>query len=71
MSNRKPCHLRDIRQLGPNSERDISGICSCCSTTLLTRMDSASVPTRSQLEQTLHSLFLRHINEEHAGSVNA
>ena len=65
MSNQSRCQLQDVRQIGPESERDISGVCSCCGTTLLARIDSKTVPARAQLEDALQRLFDRHVAEEH------
>ncbi|HVI07522.1 MAG TPA: hypothetical protein VND65_04430 [Candidatus Binatia bacterium] len=59
--------MRDIQQIGPHSEHDISGVCSCCGATLLARIDSTTVPARAQLEEALQILFSRHVNEEHGG----
>jgi hypothetical protein len=57
--------LRDIRQIGPDSERDISGICSECGTALLARVDTKMIPSRSRLEEALRSVFIRHTAEQH------
>lgn len=61
---RKPA-LVDIRQIGPNSEHDISGVCSACKTILLIRVDSPKLPTSEQLEDALLKLFQRHAREAH------
>jgi hypothetical protein len=66
MGKQNRCRLDDIRQIGPNSERDISGVCSGCGTTLLARLDSKGIPTREQLEDALQALFSRHVSEEHS-----
>jgi len=57
--------LRDIRQIGPDSERDISGICSVCGTALLARVDMKTIPSRSRLEGALQGVFNRHTAEHH------
>ncbi len=61
--------LTDIRQIGPNSERHISGICSSCGTVLLNCVNSPKVPTRKQLEDALLDVFHRHLNDLHPDEV--
>jgi len=65
VSSQSRCRLEDVRQIGPGSERDISGVCTYCGTTLLARIDSKAVPARAQLEDALQRLFDRHVAEEH------
>ncbi|HUK24853.1 MAG TPA: hypothetical protein VLV49_09760 [Terriglobales bacterium] len=65
MGRDKKVELGDIRQIGRDSERDISGICSACGTTLLARVDSRRIPARAQLQETLQAVFQKHVAQEH------
>jgi len=60
--------LSDVRQIGPNRERDISGVCSACGATLLARLDSAEKPTPTLLQTKLEKVFQRHVDEQHSTS---
>jgi len=64
MTNRGP-RLVDIRQIGPNRERDISGVCSVCKDVLLVRLNSKEVPSRIELREALSNLFERHVTQSH------
>ncbi|HEY6183972.1 MAG TPA: hypothetical protein VIW67_17120 [Terriglobales bacterium] len=63
--SRKP-GLLDVRQIGPNRERDISGVCSTCQTTLLVTLNSPKIPSRDELEAALLDVFSHHVTEFHA-----
>jgi len=57
--------LLDVRQIGPNNERDISGVCSICRTIFLTGVRAPKIPSREQLEDALLDVFQRHVAEAH------
>jgi hypothetical protein len=59
--------LVDIRNLGPNGERDISGKCSACGVILLTRLNDLAEATPNRLRDKLEKLFARHVTEKHIG----
>jgi len=65
MKGKQEPRLLDVRRIGPESERDISGVCSVCKITLLIRLDSPKVPPRAALEDALRNLFLRHVAAVH------
>ena len=59
--------LDDVRQIGPDSERSISGICSSCGDTLLVSLEDSSIrPTPGILRAELEKLFQRHKTEKHS-----
>jgi len=60
--DRQP-HLVDVRQIGPKSERDISGRCSACGVVLIAQLDNSEEAKPQQLRDRLEQLFARHINE--------
>ena len=64
--------LVDGRQIGPNSECDISGRCSVCGVILLARLnsrgDASAIERREQLGSKLERLFNRHVSETKCGS---
>jgi ferredoxin len=64
--------LVDVRQIGPNSECDISGRCSVCGVILIARLnsrgDATAIERREQLENKLERLFDRHVSEMKCGS---
>jgi len=55
--------LVDVRQIGPHSERDISGRCSACGAVLIARLDNGEHLKPQQLRDKLEKLFARHITE--------
>ena len=61
----KSCALTDVRQIGPGSERQISGVCSACGTTLLARLNDKDEPNRDQLEARLKKVFDDHLARDH------
>jgi len=63
--DRRP-FLIDVRQTGPDKERDISGVCSACGTILLARLpNDTEKPTLERLHTELGSVFERHVAEKH------
>ena len=60
--------LVDVRQIGPNSEWDISGRCSACGVVLITRLDNSEAATPEQLRHKLERLFGRHLAETTCGT---
>jgi len=60
--------LRDVRQIGPNRERDISGVCSACGATLLAWLDNGENVAKTLLQAKLEKAFERHVAEQHSGS---
>jgi hypothetical protein len=59
--------LVDVRQIGPRSERDISGRCSACDAILIARLDNWEEVTPEQLRNKLDKVFDRHIAESKCG----
>ena len=59
--------LIDVRQIGPNSERDISGRCSACGVVLIARLSHSEDPTPELLRNKLEKLFQRHAGETECG----
>jgi len=59
--------LVDVRQIGPHSERDISGRCSTCGAVLIARLDNWEDLKPQQLRDKLERLFARHIAETKCG----
>jgi CheY-like chemotaxis protein len=58
--------LIDVRQIGPDKERDVSGVCSACGATVLARLrNSAEKPTSGSLRAELEAVFERHVAEKH------
>jgi CheY-like chemotaxis protein len=58
--------LIDVRQIGPNQERDVSGACSVCGAVVLARLrNSAEKPTSGSLRAELEAVFERHVAEKH------
>ncbi len=53
--------LTDVRQIGPNSERDISGRCSACGVVLIARLDNWEAAKPELLRGKLEKLFARHL----------
>jgi hypothetical protein len=64
-----PARLIDVRQIGPESERDISGRCSACGVFLIARLDKAEKTTPELLRDRLDKLFNRHLTERVCGAV--
>jgi hypothetical protein len=62
-----PSRLIDVRQIGPNSERDISGRCSGCGVVLIARLNIWEDPAPEQLREKLEKLFARHLTETRCG----
>jgi hypothetical protein len=59
--------LIDVRQIGPNSERDISGRCSACGVILIARLDHGENLAPGLLRNKLDKLFERHLAEVGCG----
>ena len=59
--------LIDVRQIGPNSERDISGRCSACGVVLIARLDHWESAAPQPLRNKLDKLFERHVAETGCG----
>jgi hypothetical protein len=59
--------LIDVRQIGPNSERDISGRCSACGVVLIARLDNWEDKNSQQLRERLEGAFARHVSETRCG----
>jgi hypothetical protein len=55
--------LIDVRQIGPGSERDISGRCSACGVVLIARLDNRESSNLEALRDRLDKLFARHTDE--------
>ncbi len=55
--------LVDVRQIGPKSERDISGQCSACGAVLIARLGNWEEVKPEQLRNKLDKVFDRHIAE--------
>jgi hypothetical protein len=60
--------LIDVRQIGPGSERDISGRCSACGVVLIARLDNRESSNLEALRNKLEKLFARHLDEIACGS---
>jgi len=58
-----PPRLIDVRQIGPQSERDISGRCSACGVVLIARLDKSEEIKPEMLRGKLDKLFTRHLSE--------
>jgi hypothetical protein len=59
--------LIDVRQIGPNSERDISGRCSACGVVLIARLDNWEDAKPELLRDKLEKLFARHLIDTACG----
>jgi hypothetical protein len=59
--------LTDVRQIGPNSERDISGRCSACGVVLIARLDQREDAEPELLRNKLEELFARHLIDTTCG----
>jgi len=59
--------LIDVRQIGPNSERDISGRCSACGVILIARLEHWDNAAPDLLRKKLDRLFERHLAEVGCG----
>lgn len=55
--------LIDVRQIGPKSERDISGRCSACGVVLIARLEHWENAASDLLRKKLDKLFERHLAE--------
>jgi len=58
--DRQP-QLVDVRQIGPKSERDISGRCSVCNTVMISRLDASEEANPEKLRERLEEVFARHL----------
>jgi hypothetical protein len=67
MTVRRTPHLVDVRQIGPKSERDISGRCSACGMVLIARLENCEEAQPARLRQKLDKLFTRHMAETGCG----
>ena len=56
--------LKDIRQIGPKRDRNISGICSACGTALLAWLEDSEAAQPS-LPDRLDAVFKAHVAERH------
>ncbi len=63
-----PPRLIDVRQIGPQSERDISGRCSACGVVLIARLDKSEEIKPEMLRDKLDKLFNRHLSENFCAS---
>jgi hypothetical protein len=63
--------LVDVRQIGPNSERDISGRCSGCGVVLIARLENGEDTSSRQLRERLEEAFARHLSETRCGEESA
>jgi hypothetical protein len=64
--------LIDVRQVGPDKEQDISGVCSACGVVLLAPLlVDAEKPTSERLHAELDTAFERHLAEKHPEAANA
>jgi hypothetical protein len=59
--------LVDVRQIGPNSERDISGRCSGCGVVLIARLDNCEDAKPELLRDKLGKVFGRHLIDTTCG----
>lgn len=57
--------LQDVRQIGPNRHRDISGRCSGCGDILFARFDGSERPVQSALVDRLIAAFAWHVAVRH------
>src|SRR5271170_5129303 len=65
-SNGPQPFLNDVRQIGPNGEREISGVCANCGVVLLAWLnDSDAEATPAGLRAKLERVFGRHVAEKH------
>jgi len=58
--------LIDVRQIGPDSERDISGVCSACGAVLFAALGDDEVPNPQRLQAKLERTLEKHVAEAHA-----
>ena len=58
----------DVRQIGPQSERDISGKCSACGAILFARLDDLEEASQERLKEKLEHVFAPHVTKEHAAN---
>jgi hypothetical protein len=56
--------LKDIRQIGPKRDRNISGICSACGTALLAWLQDSET-AKPSLPDRLDVVFKAHVAECH------
>jgi hypothetical protein len=59
--------LVDVRQIGPDSKRDISGRCSACGVVLIARLNHLEDALPELLRKKLDKLFERHVAETTCG----
>lgn len=55
--------LIDVRQIGPDSERGISGRCCACGVVLIARLDNRESSNLEALRSKLEKLFARNLTE--------
>jgi hypothetical protein len=67
MTVERTSRLTDVRQIGPNSERDISGRCSACGVVLIARLDNWEDAKPELLKNKLEKLFARHLIDTACG----
>ncbi len=71
-SNGPQPFLNDVRQIGPNGEREISGVCSNCGVVLLAWLnDSDAEATPAGLRAKLERVFGRHVAEKHPNEADS
>jgi hypothetical protein len=63
----RPPRLIDVRQIGPDSKRDISGRCSACGVVLIARLNHLEDALPELLRKKLDKLFERHVAETACG----
>jgi hypothetical protein len=56
--------LKDMRHIGPESEKNISGVCSACGVTLLAWLEESD-PCGPALVNRIQELFKLHVAEYH------
>ena len=61
MTEDRPPRLVDVRQIGPKSERDISGRCSACNAVMIARLDNCEELKPEKLRERLENVFARHL----------
>ena len=62
-----PMLVLNLRQRGPDRERNISGICSTCGDTLLERLDAGdATPNPEFLRAKLDRVFEQHVADNHS-----
>lgn len=64
-------YLSDVRQIGPERERDryISGVCSGCGTVLLACLEDSEQVNPVLLREKLDAVFKSHLVKHHASDI--